>query len=216
VQQLALFDLDNTLVDLDQAFGVWADEFADEQRLGREAVDWLIALDQAGNPHREVFFTKVRDHFALPEPVEQLWSTYRRRMPSLVRCRPEVLDGLSRLRTSGWRVAIVTNGMADNQLGKIQQTGLAEVVDAWALSGAEGIRKPETGLFEIAAKRCGATLDGGGWAIGDNLVADIAGGREAGLRTIWINRGTWPDHDHQADHVVTDVLQAINILQAAQ
>jgi putative hydrolase of the HAD superfamily len=64
-------------------------------------------------------------------------------------------------------VAIVANGMADNQLGKIQWTGLAEAVDAYALSGAEGFRKPEVALFEIAAKRCDMTHSGGGWVIGD-------------------------------------------------
>ncbi|WP_405395407.1 HAD family hydrolase [Microbispora hainanensis] len=92
---------------------------------------------------------------------------------------------------------------------------MAEAVDAYALSGAEGIRKPDAGLFEIAAKRCGVTLAEGGWVIGDNLTADIAGGRAAGLRTIWIDRGTWSDVDHQPDHVVTDVLQAIEILLAS-
>ncbi|AWS42557.1 HAD family hydrolase [Streptosporangium sp. 'caverna'] len=216
MQPLALFDLDNTLVNLDEAFQVWAGEFADEHGLGREAVDWLIALDRAGYPHREVFFTKARDHFALPELVDGLWSRYRQRMPYLVRCRPEVMDGLSQLRASGWRVAIVTNGTADNQLGKIQRTGLVEAVDAYALSGIEGIRKPDTGLFEIAAKRCGVDLADGGWMVGDHLIADIGGGQAAGLRTVWIDRGTWPGHEHDADHVVTDVLQAIEILQAAR
>ncbi|WP_244301673.1 HAD hydrolase-like protein [Microbispora triticiradicis] len=43
------------------------------------------------------------------------------------------------------------------------------------------------------------TLDAGGWVIGDNLIADIAGGRAAGLRTIWIDRGAWPDQEHDAD-----------------
>ncbi|MFC7717253.1 HAD family hydrolase [Nonomuraea recticatena] len=215
VQRLALFDLDNTLVDFDAAFRGWVEEFADEHRLGLEAVDWLIELDRAGYPHREVFFAKVRERFALPDSAEELWGRYRRRMPYLVHRRPEVLDGLAQLRVSGWRVAIVTNGTADNQLGKIQQTGLSEAVDAYALSGTEGIRKPEVGLFDIAATRCGATLAEGGWMIGDNLIADIAGGRGAGLRTIWIDRGTWPRVDHQADHVVTDVLQAVEILQAS-
>lgn len=56
MQRCALFDLDNTLVDLDEAFEIWVTEFTDGYGLGREAVDWLIALDQAGYPHREVFF----------------------------------------------------------------------------------------------------------------------------------------------------------------
>ncbi|GGT10114.1 hypothetical protein GCM10010156_78170 [Planobispora rosea] len=212
MQRLALFDLDNTLVDLDEAFRAWTAEFVDDHRLGREAVDWVLALDRAGYPHREVFFGKVREHFALSESVEELWGRYRRRMPYLVRCRPEVMDRLSRLRAAGWKVAIVTNGTADNQLGKIQRTGLAEAVDAYALSGLEGIRKPDVGLFEIAAKRCGVSLAAGGWMVGDQLVADIGGGRAAGLRTVWVDRGTWSGHDHEADHVVTDVLQAMEIL----
>jgi len=212
MQRLALFDLDNTLVNLDEAFRVWAEKFAGDRGLGLEAVEWLIALDQAGYPHREEFFARVREHFGLSEPVEELWVRYRRRMPYLVHCPHEVKDGLSRLRASGWKVAIVTNGTADNQLGKIQQTGLAEAVDAYALSGIEGVRKPDRGLFEIAAERCAMTLEAGGWMIGDNLIADIAGGRAAGLRTIWLDRGTWPGHEHDADHVVTDVLEAMNIL----
>ncbi|WP_204076552.1 HAD family hydrolase [Planotetraspora phitsanulokensis] len=212
MQRLALFDLDHTLVNLEEAFRVWAEEFVDEHGLDREAVDWLIALDRVGYPHREVFFGKIRAYFALSEPVEELWSRYRRRMPYLVYCRSEVMEGLSQLRSSGWKVAIVTNGTADNQLGKLQQTGLAEAVDACALSGIEGIRKPDRGLFEIAASRCGMSLDAGGWMIGDNLIADIAGGRAAGLRTVWIDRGTWPDHELNADHVVEDVLEAMRIL----
>ncbi len=134
-------------------------------------------------------------------------------MPHLVRCRTEVLDGLAGLRASGWRVAIVTNEMADNQFGKIRNTGLANIVDAWALSGAEGIRKPDVGIFEIAAQRCGVTLNRGGWMIGDNLTADVAGGRAAGLCTIWIDRGKWLDEECKADHVVTDVTQAMEILR---
>ena len=59
VQRLALFDLDNTLVDLNAAFAVWAAEFASAHGLGQRAVDWLVALNREGYPHREVFFAKV-------------------------------------------------------------------------------------------------------------------------------------------------------------
>ncbi|MFC0864944.1 hypothetical protein ACFHYQ_21865 [Sphaerimonospora cavernae] len=50
VQRLALFDLDMTLVNLDEAFWVWAAEFADVHDLGPEAVDWLIGLESGRYP----------------------------------------------------------------------------------------------------------------------------------------------------------------------
>ncbi|MGV9328203.1 HAD family hydrolase [Streptosporangium sandarakinum] len=212
MQRLALFDLDNTLIDLDAAFLLWAEEFAEEHRLSRKAVDYLVKLDRNGLPHRELFFTKVRERFKLSAPAADLWAAYRRRMPHLVECRPEVMAALTGLRASGWRVGIVTNGTADNQLGKLQRTGLVDVVDGYALSGVEGIRKPDVGLFEIAARRCGASLADGGWMVGDHPVADIDGGRAAGLNTIWIDRGTRPSHEHSPDHVVTDVMCATDIL----
>ncbi|MEV4181315.1 HAD hydrolase-like protein [Streptosporangium canum] len=48
--------------------------------------------------------------------------------------------------------------------------------------------------------------------VGDPLVKDIAGGWAAGLRTVWLDRGAWSDQEHEADHVVKDVLQAMEIL----
>ncbi|SFJ98934.1 putative hydrolase of the HAD superfamily [Streptosporangium canum] len=53
MQRLALFDLDNTLIDLDGAFQIWAEEFAETRALGREAAGWLTALNREGLPHRE-------------------------------------------------------------------------------------------------------------------------------------------------------------------
>ncbi|MBB4916408.1 hypothetical protein [Streptosporangium saharense] len=103
-------------MNLDEAFRIWAAEFADEHGLGHEAVDRLVAFDRVGYPHREVFFGKVR----VSASIEELWGRYRERMPYLARCRPEAVEGLARLRAAGWRVAIVTNGTADNQLGKTQ------------------------------------------------------------------------------------------------
>ncbi|NUW43311.1 HAD family hydrolase [Nonomuraea rhodomycinica] len=149
MQRLALFDLDRTLIDLDAAFLRWADEFAKQHRLGPDGVPWLAALDRAGHPHRDVFFSKVREHFGLAEVAEELWAAYRQRMPHLVRCYPGVVDGLIELRTSGWRVGIVTNGTADDQLGKLRRTGLADAVDGYAVSGVEGVRKPDSRLFHL-------------------------------------------------------------------
>ncbi|WP_308169862.1 HAD family hydrolase [Acrocarpospora catenulata] len=215
VQRLALFDLDNTLIDLNAAFRDWAAEFALDRQLGADAFEWLLAIDKAGHPHRAEFFATIRERFTLAESVEGLWAQYRTRMPYLVHCRAAILDGLTALRASGWSIGIVTNGMADNQLGKIQRTGLVDVVDAWAISGAEGIRKPDIRLFEIAGQRCGKSLTDGGWVIGDSLTSDIDGGNKAGLRTIWINYQTVSDLDHAAHHAVHRVEDALKLLRDA-
>ncbi len=58
MQRLALFDLDNTLIDLDAAFRVWAEEFVKARGLGLAAMDDLIALG-GRHPHRDAFFGRV-------------------------------------------------------------------------------------------------------------------------------------------------------------
>jgi HAD superfamily hydrolase (TIGR01549 family) len=213
VQRLALFDLDDTLVDRRLAFSAWATEFAGERRLGGEAAGWLIAADRQGAAPRDQFFREVRERFGLAQAPEELWAAYRARMPELVRCDPKVLDGLSQLRASGWRVGIVSNGMADNQLAKIERSGLGERVDACCVSGDVGIRKPDVRIFELAAERCGLMPAGGGWMIGDNPEHDIAGGRAAGLRTMWVGgQDRWPGGGLRADRTVVDAAAAIGLL----
>ncbi|NJP95275.1 HAD family hydrolase [Nonomuraea sp. FMUSA5-5] len=218
---LALFDLDNTLIDRLAAFERWAAAFAAERGLGAGAAAWLVAADADGSVPMEAFFARVRERFGLPEPAAELWRAYRARLPHLVRCRPEVLSGLDRLRAAGWTVGIVTNGAADNQTGKIHQSGLATRVDGWAISAAEGIRKPDARLFALAAARCGRSLDGGGWMVGDDAVNDVAGGHGAGLRTVWIDRREElarrgleppPPPASPPDRVVDDVLAVIGLL----
>ncbi|MGP3929612.1 HAD family hydrolase [Nonomuraea sp. KM88] len=210
---LALFDLDNTLIDRLDAFRRWTAEFASERGLGEGAASWMVELDANGSVPMETFFELVRERFRLPEPAGELWRAYRARLPQLVSCRAEVLAGLDRLRAAGWAVGVVTNGRADNQTGKLESTGLASRLDGWAISGAEGVSKPDVRLFEIGIRRCGASPAAGGWMVGDDLTNDVGGGRGAGLRTIWVDRGTVAEPSGGgADHVVTDVVAAIDWL----
>lgn len=61
--------------------------------------------------------------------------------------------------------------------------------DAIAVSEEVGAAKPDPRVFEAAARRCGARLNGGGWMVGDCPTRDIAGGHGVGLRTAWMRRG---------------------------
>jgi FMN phosphatase YigB (HAD superfamily) len=214
MQRLALFDLDDTLVDRRAAFRVWAEEFVTDHGLDDNALTWLLFADAHSSGPKERFFTTVHDEFNLAEPADQLWAQYRRRMPHLAVCRIEDLDALRRLRSAGWRIGIVTNGMLDNQLGKIQRTGLGAVVDAWCISDEVGIRKPDPEIYRIAAQRCGTSAEHGGWMIGDDLTLDMAGGHAAGLQTIWLQpgKGPWSFVAATPDFTVDSVADAAELL----
>jgi HAD superfamily hydrolase (TIGR01549 family) len=211
-QSLALFDLDGTLVDRRAAFTAWAEEFVAERRLGAEALSFLLAVDARHSGPMDSLFAVVRQTFDLAETPDELWRQYRRRMPELVSCRPEDLEALRLLRRNGWRLGIVTNGMTDNQLGKIRNTGLGRLVDGWCISGEVGIRKPDPEIFRLAVERCGGRPGGGGWMVGDDLDLDIAGGRAAGLRTIWLGAGSRSEERPTPDFTVDSVAAAVDVL----
>lgn len=212
MHRLALFDLDGTLADRQSALSDAVTGLCRAHALSPHAEQWLrIELaDRASAAD----FARLRDAFGLEASAGDLWQDYVDRMSSAVTCPPEVLEGLARLRAAAWTIGVVTNGAGDIQRAKLAGTGLADLVDGVAVSGDLEIRKPDLRLFELAASRCGVSLADGGWMVGDNPAGDIGGGREAGLRTIWLRGRPWPDGLPAAHHVVDDVTDAIAILLA--
>ncbi len=212
VMRLVLFDLDGTLVDRQSAYGGAVADLCRRYGLGLEAEDWLIA-ELADRADAADFF-RLREAFGLQPSAADLWQEYVDLMAAAVTCRPEVLEGLARLRAAAWTIGVLTNGAGDIQRAKLAGTGLTDLVDGVAASGDLDIRKPDRRLFELGATRCGVSLADGGWMVGDNPVGDIGGGHQAGLRTIWLRGRPWPDGLPAAHHVVDDVTDAITILLA--
>ncbi|MGW3240467.1 HAD family hydrolase [Streptomyces olivaceus] len=207
---LVLFDLDGTLIDRQLALSDALTYLCRSHVLSLEAEQWLRAAlaDRATAGH----FARLRESFGLEVSAADLWQEYVGLMAAAVTCRPEVLEGLARLRAGTWTIGVVTNGAGDIQRAKLAGTGLADLVDGVAASGDLEIRKPDLRLFELAAFRCGVSLADGGWMVGDNPTGDIGGGQRAGLRTIWLRGRPWPDELPTAHHVVDDVTDAITIL----
>ncbi|MGA6175122.1 HAD family hydrolase [Streptomyces sp. NPDC012600] len=208
---LVLFDLDNTLVDRRGALAVWAAEFTAQH--GLEDEDQANVLGMVAERAYPSTFEAIHTRYRLPVSTTELWHTYCTDIAALVSCQAGVLDGLEELRAAGWRVGVATNGATDIQRAKLRVTGISERVDGVFVSEEADARKPQTRHFALAAARCGTVLSDGGWMVGDNPVKDIAGGRSAGLRTIWIGDGpSWPPDDPEPDHVVPHARAAIDLL----
>ncbi len=206
---LAIFDLDNTLIDRAAAFLRWATRFAAVQQLEPADVAWLVDADGDGFVPRPLFLAAIRARFAVDLPV----TAYQAEIVEMVELDPAVPVALDGLRAVGWRVAIATNGQTRQQSAKIRHTGLDAHVDAVAISEEAGERKPGRRIFEVAAQRCGASLADGGWMIGDAAEADIGGGRRAGLRTVWMRRGrAWDAAFPAPDRVADDIPAAVEAL----
>ena len=199
---LVVFDLDGTLVDQQAAVRRWVDEFIAAHDVDPALHPWLVSQLTARTPKDEVFAAiatraRVRQH-----PTD-LWEDYRTRMPSLVTLFPRAEESLRALRAAGWMLGIATNGMPDNQIGKIRRTGLDELVDGWVVSGDVGFRKPDPQLLRALADQLTVPLEG--WMVGDGLESDVAAGHAAGLRTAWIVGEDAEGAEGDADVIVPDV-----------
>jgi putative hydrolase of the HAD superfamily len=209
-QRLALFDLDGTLVDRQAAFSHAVTSLCRAHGFDTSVEQWLFAnLADRANPSH---FTQLRADCNLTESAADLWQEYVHLMAAAVSCSPAVLEGLAQLRAAAWTIGIATNGASDIQRAKLAAAGLSNLVDGVAVSGDIEIRKPDRRLFELAAARSGLALTDGGWMIGDNPTADIGGGHQAGLHTIWLRGRHWPEGLPAACRTVADATSAINLL----
>jgi putative hydrolase of the HAD superfamily len=207
---LALFDLDNTLLDREAAYAAWARGFCAAHGLPDAAHVELVAADEDGLRPREDLLSGVRDRYGLTDPVDHLLEAYHRDYPAAFSFPAGSRDALRRLRSSGWKVGVVTNGPAFQER-KLDVTGLGDEVDAVCISALVDSWKPDPGIFHEAARRCGVGLDG--WMVGDSGPADIRGGQGVGLRTIWFHRGrTWELGGPPPDAVVADVPSAVAVI----
>ena len=214
---LALFDLDNTLIDRDAGYRLWAARFLEACGMSGDAVAgelaWLVEMDGEGLAPRLELFGAVGARYRLSEDAEALYRAYSDALGSLYAPDPAVVDALRALRAAGFKTAVVTNGPASQEV-KIEAAGLRDVLDAWCISAVEGAAKPERAIFEVAATRCGEPLEG--WMVGDNPDTDIAGARGAGLRTVWMARGRrWSNDAFEPDAVADDVAGAVRVILAS-
>jgi putative hydrolase of the HAD superfamily len=117
-------------------------------------------------------------------PIETLWEIYFAARNS-VELYPDSLPALERI-TARWPLASLTNGNAD-----LQRIGIHAHFAHHVCARDSGVAKPDPRIFLAAAERLGVA-PGQILHVGDDPAMDMAGARDAGLRTAWINREGLP------------------------
>jgi len=218
------FDLDNTLWDvmpvLERAERILADWMGTRypripQRFSPADIREARAALMLELPHQahDLTFMSLENLARLAESVGYerdmareafaVWHAARNQ------CVPfaDVLPSLEKLK-SGYRLATLTNGNAD-----LEVIGMAHHFEVRLHAGALGCAKPD--LRAYTALAAALTLQPAEILfVGDEPHADVVGPRNAGMQTVWVNRGahTWPEELVPPDHVIASFDELVTLL----
>jgi putative hydrolase of the HAD superfamily len=104
------------------------------------------------------------------------------RLPLKKNLFPYTIEILTYLKNKGYQLHLITNGFDVTQKSKLENAQLNGFFVEVITSEASQSLKPNKEIFDYALEKCGESI-----MIGDNLDADIQGGINAGLDTIFVN-----------------------------
>jgi len=209
---LVCVDLDGTTVDRNGAWRGWLERYCAGRDLGLDDALWIMEVDAGGLGERDVVFATICARFG-GDPVA-LYAEYRQAVAEVITVLPTVIEGLGRICAAGWTVCVVSNGAGPVQRAKVECTGLGEFLTDVVVSEDVGLRKPDAAIFELAAQRCGTTLDSA-WMIGDSPPADIGGATAAGMRSVWMTMNRrWDEALYAPTASALTFAEAVDIILA--
>ena len=218
--QAVVFDLDGTLLDRRRSFERFVrdqwERFADcRQSADQEQyAQTLVELDSDGYAPRRSLFTGVVARLGIPPGLaETLLDDYRAGFPNACVLFPDAVQTLSRLRTSGLKLGLITNGSMRMQSRKLECLALAPMFDTILISDAEGMSKPDPRIFHRALERLN-TSPAGSVFVGDHPEVDVAGARAAGMQAIW-RRDPGASRTVDADGVIDELSELLTWLGLA-
>lgn len=107
-------------------------------------------------------------------------------LPTKKNLFPYTIEILDYLAGKNYAMHLVTNGFEAVQYNKIRNSNLQHYFKKVITSEASNSLKPHKEIFDFALQKAGATTEQS-IMIGDNQDADIQGGINAGLDTIFVN-----------------------------
>ena len=195
-----LFDLDHTLLDFDAAEDIALTQLLEEE--GVEDIqtykDYYVPMNKALWKDLEqkkitkaalinTRFAKLFAHFGIEKDGASLAERYQFFLSKQGQTFPGVEDLLKNLIHQGYELYAATNGITTIQAGRLEQSGIATFFKEIFISEQLHTQKPDAAFYEKIGARISNFDKKYALMIGDSLSADIQGGNNAGIDTIWYN-----------------------------
>jgi len=209
-----LFDLDHTLWDYETNSTETLHELYHEHKLNEEGVasmpkflETFVSVNtqlweqyDLGKIHRNVIRYERFHKILLTLGIDnydlslKLSDEYVAQSPKKSRLMPNAMETLEYLFPK-YPMTIVTNGFDEIQSTKLASSGITSYFKSIVTSARAGHKKPAREIFEFALAESGfephETI-----MIGDNLLTDISGARNASLDTVFYNPNKIVHQEH--------------------
>ena len=132
-------------------------------------------------------YLSLLDFKVANEPLaKEISQAYLEILPNKKHLFPYTIEILEYLKQKDYKMHLITNGFESVQFKKIKNSGLADYFIEVITSEASNSLKPHTDIFEYALRNAKATV-AESIMIGDNESADIQGGINIGMDTVFVN-----------------------------
>ncbi|MET3644552.1 YjjG family noncanonical pyrimidine nucleotidase [Streptococcus gallinaceus] len=195
-----LVDLDHTLLDFDAAEEIALTQLLEEA--GVEDVqaykDYYIPMNQGlwadltqkNISKSELINTRFARLFAHFGQVVD-GSYFAERYQHFLSQQGQTFTGakvlLDNLKARGYRLFAATNGVTFIQKGRLLASEIGSDFEKVFISDEMGAQKPDKKFYDLIGEAVPGFEKEDALMIGDSLLADIQGGNNAGIDTVWFN-----------------------------
>jgi len=210
------FDLDGTLCDLWQGEGIakftLLDELVKYSETPREIISktydatwaelkqrYMKMVDEGLTEHmiRSLHMSTVFEKYNINENPDQLATLHVETTMANIEIYSDAEKVVTELAKQ-YPVCMITNGATDNQREKIKRLPFRKQFKEIIISQELGHHKPSRVIFDTMAKRMN-TEPSKMIYIGNDYRKDVLGARDAGWKTVWVDR-----KDEEMDRSVPD------------
>ena len=217
-----LFDLDHTLLDFDTSEDVALTQLLKEEGVAdiQAYKDYYVPmnkslwkdLEEKKITKQELVntrFSKLFSHFGIEKDGVYLAERYQFYLAQQGQVFSGAMELLDSLIDRGYELYAATNGITTIQTGRLEQSGIAPFFKEIFISEQLHTQKPDAAFYEKIGARIPNFDKNHALMIGDSLTADIQGGNNADIDTIWYNPNHLENHTQAHPTYEVDSYQAL-------